>query len=122
MKCSTCLEQLPNAYLAVESGKCFCGRACHQAYASPQLEADIERLSEQEPERTTMIEIIFLKACLKRSPKAQLLRIRAKYLDALTEMLMEFEKTLPSGIYVEVANACKINLEQDQGLIECFGS
>lgn len=122
MNCSTCLEQLPNAYLAVESGLCFCGRACHQEYISPQLEADIAKLSKQDPERTTMIEIIFLKACLKRSPKAQLLRIRAKYLDAMTDMLLEFEKTLPSGMYVKVADACRMNMVQDEGLIECFGS
>jgi len=35
---------------------------------------------------------------------------------------LEFEKTLPSGMYVEVANACKINLSMDEGLIACFGS
>jgi recombinational DNA repair protein (RecF pathway) len=122
MSCFTCSEQLPNAYLSVESGKCFCGRACHQAYASPQLEADIARLSKEDSDRVNVIEIIFLKACLRRSPKAQLLRIRTKYMEALTDMLMEFEKTLPSGIYVEVANACKINLSMDEGLIACFGS
>jgi hypothetical protein len=122
MSCFTCSEELPNAYLSVESGKCFCGRACHQAYASPQVEADIARLSTQDLDRTTVIEIIFLKACLRRSSKEQLNRIRTKYLEALTEMLMEFEKTLPSGMYVEVANACKMNLTADEGLISCFGS
>jgi hypothetical protein len=107
----------------VDSGVRFCGRACHQAYISPQLEADIEKLSKwDEPKRWAVIEIIFLKACLKRSPKTQLLRIREKYLDALTDMMLEYEKTLPEGEYMRVATICKNNLIQDESLIEAFGS
>jgi len=122
MECFNCYGKLSRPYYTVDSGKCFCGRACHQAYLTPQLEEDIEELSKKELYRTTAIEIIFLKACLKRSPKAQLLRIRDKYLDAMTDMLLDFEKTLPSGTYVEVANACRMNLLSDEQLIGAFGS
>jgi len=68
------------------------------------------------------IEILFMKASLKRSKMEQLKKLYEKYLEAMTDLLMDFQDKIPEGKYLQVSNSMKTNAEYLKSMMNVFGS
>ena len=73
------------------------------------------------------IELLFLKACLKRSKTEQLKKLREKYLETITDVLMDAQDDVDEGNYSEgrYLGLSKILKNRTEGylcLIDLYGS
>lgn len=71
--------------------------------------------------RMCQTEILFYKACLKRSKKEQLKRLRKFIQDAYVDVMEKLE-CLPGQMHLKVCNAMKIMDIDAEMLIDTYGS
>jgi len=121
MECFNCLG-LSNHYYETHDGKCVCSRSCYQQIWSPNIEEDIASHTGYDDHRIRKIEVLFLKACLKRSKTEQLKKLREKHLEAMTELLMEAQDDLNEGSYLRLSKSLKKQADGYLCLIDLYGS
>jgi len=133
MECFNCLGEIfiaPYSY-TLKPKMCFCSRSCVQVYRAIAIEHHIERVQDalktDEYTSTTIrsfqIEVVFLRAVLRRSKKAQLIKLKQMLMESYVDVLeRKASADTPQQEYLDLAETTKINLNKFDEYIECFSS